>query len=152
VLPVLNALLQLQPRAPAAPWPHALREALTQVAPLVHPGSLILAISDFADESSTDEIEWSRLAAHAECRLFWITDRLEERGLPDGRFRGGLPGRLVPLDGAASRSKWQGHWQERRGRVQSLATSLRLPLTRLDTADPVERQLQGALHGAPAAA
>ena len=48
VLPLLEALLQSQPRAPGQPAPLALEEALRALLPLVRPGSQILAISDFA--------------------------------------------------------------------------------------------------------
>lgn len=141
VLPILNALLELQPRAPAQPAPETLNEALGALAPLVHPGSLILALSDFAGVNDVDEARWLRLAAHAECRLYFITDAIEERGLPDGKYRGGLPGRLWPLDGAALRARWQESFRQRSLRVQAISERLRTPLTRLDTAEAVEHVL-----------
>ena len=152
VLPVLTELLALQPRTPAMPAAHNLREALGMLRPLVHPGSLVLALSDFAEASSTDQPLWSALAAHAECRLFWITDRLEREGLPDGRYRAGLPRRLSALDGAASRPSWLAAWREREARVVALGQLLRLELTRLDTGTPAERALQPSLQEEPFAA
>ncbi|MFI4888962.1 MAG: DUF58 domain-containing protein [Steroidobacterales bacterium] len=152
VLPVLNELLALQPCSPAMPDTDNLREALRLLRPLVHPGSLVLALSDFAAASSTDQPLWSALSAHAECRLFWITDRLEREGLPDGRYRGGLPRRLAALDGAASRASWLAAWREREARVVALSQQLRLELTRLDTGIPVERALQPSVREAPFAA
>jgi uncharacterized protein (DUF58 family) len=146
VLPILTELLALQPRSPAMPVENNLRETLGQLRPLVHPGSLVLALSDFAEASSTDHSLWSALAAHAECRLFWITDRLEREGLPDGRFRAGLPRRLLALDGATSRPSWLAAWQEREARVAGLCQGLRLELTRLDTAVAVETAMQPSLR------
>jgi uncharacterized protein (DUF58 family) len=147
VLPILTELLALQPRSPAMPIANNLRETLSQLRPLLHPGSLVLALSDFAEASSTDQSLWSALAAHAECRLFWITDQLEREGLPDGRFRAGLPRRLLALDGAASRASWLGAWQERAARVAGLCQGLRLELTHLDTGVAVEIALQPSLRG-----
>lgn len=147
VLPVLTELIALQPRAPAMPMANNLREALLLLRPLVHPGSLVLALSDFGESSATDQSLWSSLAAHAECRLFWISDRLEREGLPDGRFRAGLPRHLLALDGAASRTAWLAAWQEREARVAGLGEKLRLELTHLDTGSSAEHALQPTLRG-----
>lgn len=152
VAPILGALLALQPSAPAVPAPENLNEELRLLAPLAHPGSLVLVLSDFADASGTGEVLWSRLAAHAECRLFWITDELEQHGLPDGRYRGGLPQRLLPLDGAAIRTRWLAAWREREKRVRGLAERLGLQVTRLDTANEVQGSLQPSLAKRPFAA
>jgi uncharacterized protein (DUF58 family) len=134
VLRIFNALLALQPRAPAPPQPQALQTALGMLVPMVHPGSLVLAFSDFADLGEPAEILWASLAAHAECRLFWITDALEQHGLPQGAFRGGVPGRLRPLDGASTRARWLDAWRQREARLTGLSERLRIQVTELDTA------------------
>lgn len=152
VLRILTELVALQPRQPAAPQPQNLREALGLLRPLLHPGSLVLSLSDFADAGGTGQAPWSSLAAHAECRLFWLTDRLEAEGLPQGRYRAGVPRRLAAIDGAASRAAWLAAWSEREARVNALAAGLRLELTRLDTALPAEESLQPSLRETPFAA
>lgn len=152
VLRIVAQLLALQPRKPAAPVEHNLRDALTLLRPLVHPGSLVLTLSDFSDATGTDPVAWSSLAAHAECRLFWVTDRLEAEGLPDGHYRAGLPRRLAAIDGASSRANWRAAWSARETRLQTLQSALRLDLTRLDTTTPVEQALQPALRETPFAA
>jgi uncharacterized protein (DUF58 family) len=152
VLPVLTEMLALQPQRPALPQPGTLQAGLQQLRALVHPGSLVLALSDFAADGGTEPSAWAPLAAHAECRLFWTTDALEREGLPDGRFRAGLPRRLVGLDGATSRAPWRAAWAARAARVQALAEGLRLELTALDTAIPAEQALQPALREASSAA
>lgn len=143
VLPILNALLALQPRAPALPKPQTFGEALRILQPMVHPGSLVLAISDFAAQGGADpaDVIWSTLAAHAECRLFWVTDALERSGLPGGKFRAGLPGRLWPLDGDRTRAPWLALWQRRAASLQALSDRLRLSLTRIDTDAVLAAQL-----------
>ena len=141
VLTVINALLHAQPRAPGAPIPKTLPAALGEIAPLVHPGSLVLAISDFAGLDDVGETAWAGLAAHAECRLFWISDALERSGLPAGKYRGGVPGRLWPIDGDSSRAAWLAAWAKRESRLTALAERLRLEITRLDTGGQLAVQL-----------
>lgn len=171
VLPVLNTLLELQPRAPArrsvtppsseedgAPFSRgagegrrlafgqtSLNHLSQELAPLVHPGSLVLALSDFAGVDQGSEVLWSGLVAHSECRWFWISDILERSGLPDGRFRGGWPDRILTMDGAGVRSAWQAAWRERTQRIESIAQRLRISLTQLDTGVEVERALEELL-------
>jgi uncharacterized protein (DUF58 family) len=133
VLPILNALIDLQPRAPGPPAPGTLRNAERALAPLVHPGSLVLAISDFAALDPSDRERWSDLSAHSECRWLWTTDPIERQGLPDGRFRAGNLRASLMLDGASVRAQWRRAWQERESRITSCAQDLRIALMRLDT-------------------
>jgi uncharacterized protein (DUF58 family) len=133
VLPILSALIDLQPRAPGPPAPDTLRKAERALAPLVHPGSLVLAISDFAALGPTDRERWSDLSAHSECRWLWTVDPVEQQGLPDGRFRAGNLRTSLTLDGAGVRASWRRAWQERESRITSYAQDLRIALMRLDT-------------------
>lgn len=152
VLPLLDALLTLQPREPAAGNPPCLLEGLRTLLPLVRPGSLILLLSDFAALDAALETLCSALAVSGDCRLFWITDTLEEHSLPNGRFRAGLPGRLRVIDGARERRGWQTAWREREARLAALSQRIAAPLLRLDTGEPVEDALRPLLQGRPTAA
>jgi len=145
VLPVLSTLLDLQPKAPA-PASDALHTGLKALAPLVHPGSLVLALSDFASlDAGRVEPQWAALSVHNEFRLFWVTDPLERQALPDGRFRVGIRGRSVAIDGATVRSAWLEKWRQREARLQHLAQGIRAPVTQLDTSEPVESVLRPLL-------
>jgi uncharacterized protein (DUF58 family) len=141
VLPVLGALVELQPRSPGAPQARSLEAALQTLVRLARPGSLILVLSDFAQLQPGSHALWSALAAHNTCRLFWISDPIEERALPNGRFRVGLPDRLRLLDGAHVRSRWLDSWRRRKTDVEGLARLLAAPLTRLDTRETVQNAL-----------
>lgn len=152
ILPVLNSLVDLQPRAPAPPRSETLGEMLRTALPLVHPGSLVLVLSDFSGAGEDLDPRWLSLGAHAECRLVWITDALEEQGLPDGRFRGGVPGWVRPFDGAAARNRWTEEWRTRARRVEVIAERLQGRPIRLDTAQRVEAVLPPLLRAAPYAA
>jgi uncharacterized protein (DUF58 family) len=152
VLPVLSALLAMQPRAPG-PASDGLGAGLRALTPLIHPGSLVLALSDFASLDTGSDAQWlGGLAVHNEFRLFWVTDPLEKQALPNGRFRIGIPGRSVSVDGAALRGAWVEKWRARESRVQQLAGSINASVTQLDTSEPVEVVLRTVLSGRRTAA
>jgi uncharacterized protein (DUF58 family) len=158
VLPVLGALQEMQPEGPG-PVSDGLTSGLRSLAPLIHPGSLVLVLSDYASlDSRADTMEsdstaqWAALAVHNEFRLFWVTDPLEKQALPNGRFRIGIPGRTVSVDGAAIRGAWVEKWRAREALIQQLATSIHAPVTQLDTSEPVEDVLRVLLSGRRTAA
>jgi uncharacterized protein (DUF58 family) len=152
VLALLDALLALQPRAPEADSQPCLLEGLRTLAALTRPGSLMLVLSDFAALDQDTEALFPALTSRGECRLLWITDTLEERALPNGRFRAGLPGRLRILDGERVRSSWQRTWREREARLAALSQRIGARLMRLDTGEPVEQALRALLQGQQTAA
>ena len=133
VLPVLQALVEAQPRAPGAPEPAALASALTTLRRLVKPGSLVFILSDFSGLDEAAQSGLAALAANCDCRLLWIVDPLESAGLPAGDFRVGLPGRLWWLSGERSRAPWRAAWALREQGLRDTARRLNLPLTRLHT-------------------
>jgi uncharacterized protein (DUF58 family) len=141
VLPVLEALVEAQPRAPGAPAPGSLGAALTSLRPLLQPGSLVLVLSDFSSLDGVAESALAGASLHNDIRLLWVTDPLESAGLPDGSFRVGLPGRLWWLDGARSRTPWHQAWATREHNLGDLAGRLNLPLIRLATTDAVADSL-----------
>ncbi len=146
MLPLLAALLESQPAAPGSAVEGNLDAALQALLPLVQPGSTVLLLSDFADAGEKTETLCAQLAAHGECRLFWITDPLEEQCLPDGRFRVGRPGRRARLvEGARLRESWLAAWREREASVQRLAERIVAPAARLDTAASAEETLRQLL-------
>lgn len=151
VLPVLGNLLELQPRAPSEVVLRS-QDMLHTLAPLVHPGSLVLAFSDFADLDAAGETLWSGLLSHSECRWFWITDALERHGLPTGRFRAGLPNRIWSFDGSGVRAAWLSAWAARQANIQQCAQRLRVALTQLDTGRRVDEAMQQLLHERKSAA
>lgn len=151
VLAILNALIELQPSAPAASTdrqPAPLRALI----PLVHPGSLILALSDFQSLDSDMEAHWTALSAHSDCRWLWIADPLEAHALPEGRFIAAFGGRTARIDGAAVRSTWLGAWAQRETRIDAFTSSRRIALTRLETCRNVIESLAASIHSSKTAA
>ncbi len=145
VLPVLQALVDSQPRAPGTPRHAGLHTALTALRPLLQPGSLVLLLSDFAKLDADLHDALATAARHSDCRLLWLTDPLERSGLPDGEHLVGLPQNLWWLDGSASRDAWLAAWSARESALTALAAQLNLPMVRLDTADALPDRLVALL-------
>jgi uncharacterized protein (DUF58 family) len=152
ILPLLNSLVDLQPRAPGAPALDGMQRALQALLPLVHPGSLVIAVSDFAGNRSTDTSLWSATAAHSECRWLWVTDPLERHLPPNVRLRAGSPQPVVLIDGASVSPKWLAAWQEREARIRSSAQSLGVELLEVETPQEVTESLAMRLRVPGAAA
>lgn len=145
ILPLLQALVELQPHAPGQPVSR-LEAGLTRLLPLLQPGSLVLLLSDFSRLDATVENALAAASRHNDLRLLHLFDPLEATGLPAGQFRVGLPGLLGWLDGDASRAPWQRVWQERETRIHTLADHLGLPVVPLSTADEVAVSLPPLLR------
>lgn len=148
VLPVLEALVDAQPRAPGLANGDGLQAALTTLRPLLKPGSLILLLSDFAGLDTVSEDILTGATAHNDLRLLWVVDPLESRGLPAGSFRVGLPGRLWWLDGEGSQESWHAAWQRREIKIKELATRLNAPLSCLTTQQPAIETMVAMLRDA----
>ena len=146
VAELLGSLLDGQPTAPAVPTKDNLAKALRRLAHLARPGSAIIALSDFANLDEECGALWSALAAHSESRLLWVTDDLEEQGLPGGRYRVGLPGRSLAIDGERVRAAWQRAWQEREARLNRLAQQSGTLVVRLRTRESVPEALRESLQ------
>lgn len=149
VLPLLEALVERQPRAPGAPTADGLHATLQTLQPLLRPGSMVLLLSDFGSLDQRCELLLATISARSDCRLLWLSDPLEASGLPRGQYRLGLPSRLWWLDGERSRHAWHAAWHDRARALATVARRLNLPLTPLSTAEPVSIALPRLLRGAP---
>ena len=152
LLQLLHALTQMQPRAVAATSDDQFSKGVHSLALLARPGSLVLAISDFANLGGVSQGDWARITRHADLRLLWVTDPLEQQGLPDGRFRIWSPVRCLTLDGRSTRAAWATRWHEREARVKELAQLAGSPLIQLDTHESPTDVLRGLLVARQAAA
>jgi uncharacterized protein (DUF58 family) len=147
VLPILRALIDLQPREPLGKMnPDPKEGLLRSLNALVRPGSVVIALSDFQSPDTQSQEQWSQLAAHSDCRWLWITDPLEEHALPKGRYLAGFDGRVAPVDGDSVRSAWLGAWALRAKRIAEIADALQIGLMRLDTGQNVVEALAATLH------
>jgi uncharacterized protein (DUF58 family) len=146
VLPVLEAMVEAQPKTPGVPGPGGLNAALNALRPLLQPGSLVLILSDFSAMDEASENILASISLRCDCRLLWMVDPLENTGLPTGHYRAGLPGSVWWLDGEDSRKAWQEKWTAREQSLNDLTRRLNLPLIRLDTPNPVTEALPPLLR------
>lgn len=146
VLPVLKALESAQPRSPGQPDPAVLGNVLGALHPLLQHGSLVLVLSDFSGLDERAESVLAACANHSDIRLLWITDPLEQSGLPTGAFRVGLPGHVWWLDGERCRTSWQKAWSARENKLKELSRQYKIPLTRLDSTQQVGQTLPELLR------
>jgi uncharacterized protein (DUF58 family) len=146
VLPILQALVEMQSRTPKAPEQSSLQTTFTALRHVIKPSSLVLVVSDFSGLDTASEHALSALATHSDCRMLWITDPLERTGLPAGTYRVGLPNRVWWLDGKKSHHPWHEAWQKRKHALTALSLRLNVPLISLDTADAVAETLPALLR------
>ena len=149
VLSLLKTLVELQPRAPIPPIPSLLDEGLARLVHVAHPGSFIPVLSDFHTLSNEGERSLRRLAQHNDVMLIQVFDPMEAETQPPGRYRLGVPGRLLNLDSAAAAERWRRTFTDRRNRLERLAARLGTPLISLVTdANPVKTLAWGLMrHG-----
>lgn len=146
VAELLGSLLDGQPTAPSPPTADNLTKALKRLGHLVHPGSAVMVLSDFASLDEECAALWSGVAARNESRLLWVTDDLEEQGLPSGRYRVGVPSRSFVVDADRLRPAWQRAWQEREVRINRLAQQSGTALVRLRTSESVPEALRTSMQ------
>lgn len=146
VLPILQALVEAQPRKPDIPVYGGLHNALTTLRPLLQPGSLVLVLSDYIGIDASLEETLASVTLHSDFRLLWISDPLEHAGLPAGTYRVGLPDRLWWMSGDSARNQWQQTWNMRAQKLQALALKFNLPLSRLSTGESVIESMAGLLR------
>jgi uncharacterized protein (DUF58 family) len=145
VLPVLEALVEAQPKSPDIPGTGSLNASLNALRPVLQPGSLVLILSDFSGLDEHTEIILASISLRCDCRLLWMVDPLEHTGLPPGHYRAGLPGQVWWLDGN-DRKAWQEKWTAREQRLNDMTRRLNLPLIRIDTGSPVTETLPPMLR------
>ncbi len=146
VLPILQALVAAQPRAPGKPVYGGLYNALNTLRPILQPGSLVLTLSDFIGIDATLEETLASSTLHSDFRLLWVSDPLEHEGMPAGRYRVGLPDRLWWMSGDSTRREWLHTWNLRAEKLQAMALNLNLPLSRISTQDVVVERMVALLR------
>ena len=110
VMPLLEAMVQLQPTAPGAVEPGCLDRALSRLVRLAMPGSLVILLSDFRGLDGAAERHLAALARHNDVILGLLYDPLEAEPPPAGRYQLGSGGGSLTLD--TSRAAVAGHWRK----------------------------------------
>jgi uncharacterized protein (DUF58 family) len=131
------------PRAEADP----LTQAMAALRRVVRPGSLLVLLSDFTDFSRAAQSYLAGIARHSEVMAVFVSDPLERRLPPPGRYR------LVSEEGemaidtflTGARADYQREFDERREALETFCQRYGLHLLALSTEDDPVRSLQQAL-------
>lgn len=108
VLPLLRAMVRLQPEAPGTLVAGRLDLALARLARLALPGSLVVIFSDFRELGDAAEKHFAALARHNDVIAAFLHDPLETAPPPAGRYPLGNGSRRMILD--TGRAAVAGHW------------------------------------------
>jgi uncharacterized protein (DUF58 family) len=146
VLPMLNALVEAQPKEPSLPDAESLASVMRMLQPILQPGSLVLILSDFSHLNENVENIIAACSAHSDIRLLAFSDPLEEQGLTKGTYWMGLPNQVWRINGATSHQAWQEIWQKHEKRLEIFSQSYRLPLTKLQTTQSMAEILPSLLR------
>jgi uncharacterized protein (DUF58 family) len=136
------------PRADAEP---PLTQAMAALRRVVRPGSLLVILSDFMDFSRSAQSYLAGMARHSEVMAVFISDPLERRLPPPGRYR------LVSHEGemaidtflAGARADYQRAFEERQEELEVFCQRYGVHLLALSTEDDPVRSLQQALGKRP---
>ncbi len=140
VLKLLHSLERRQPTAPGELRPGRLDRQLQRLQRIVHPGSLIIVLSDFQQMGEALETRLRALRQHNDLRIGFIADPLEAMPPKAGRLRLGTPSLRLTLDARSSklRQQWRQRFQQRFDRVGDCCRATGAKLVRFDTAnDPL---------------
>ncbi len=146
VLKLLHSLERRQPGAPGELRPGQLDRELARLQRIVHPGSLIVVLSDFLQMGETLETRLRALRRHNDLRIGFIGDPLESTPPDSGSWRLGTPARRLWLDAGAARlrAQWRQRFEQRFDHVAACcrATGSRLmPFWTADDPLPTLRRM-----------
>jgi uncharacterized protein (DUF58 family) len=147
LLPLLNALSEDPIPGEMGGYP-GLSAAAQHLARLVHPGSMVVLLSDFAGLTPADGAWLARLSCGNELLLIHIFDPLEVAAPPAGRYPvtdGELQGVLDTAD-ASLRKRWSQRFADHLALLEEMSRLHRLHLISLRTDQPVSEALSLGLR------
>ena len=151
VLPLLRAMVSLQPTAPGPLVPGRLDLSLTRMVRLAHPGSLIVILSDFREFGEGLDKHLGALARHCDVIAGFLYDPLEAAPPPAGRYRLGYGEQRLTLDTGRTTvaDSWVRQFQDHREMLRRLCRRHAVHLMEATTCDRPLRSLQFGLarHG-----
>lgn len=151
LLPLLASMVRLQPMSPGELVPGRLDRALTRMARLVLPGSLVVLLSDFQEMGGNTNELLGALARHNDVIAAFLYDPLEATPPPAGRYRLGANGQRLTLDFSETRmaERWIDHFRTHRESVRRLCRRHAIHFMEAATTDRPLRALQLGLqrHG-----
>jgi uncharacterized protein (DUF58 family) len=146
LLPLLRAMVRLQPERPDVAVPGRLDQALARLARLSHPGSLVFLLSDFRELGEAADKHLGALTRHNDVIAGFLYDPLEAEPPPAARYRLGSGNHRLILDTGqtAVAQQWVDLFLDHRENLRALCRRHRVHLMTVATSD---RPLQALQYG-----
>lgn len=147
LLPILRAMVNLQPTAPGNINMGRMDHSLARLSHIVRPGSLVMIFSDFREYGENAEKYLGTIAQHNDVIVAFLYDPLEATPPPAGFYRLGLNQQRLALD--TSRpvviKQWQEQFQSHRTKIRSLCSRHAIHFMEVATTDRMVEALRTGL-------
>lgn len=122
-------------------------QAMSSLRRVVRPGSLVVVISDFVGFARAAQSYLSSVARHNEVLAVFISDPLEQRLPPPGRYRIVSPDDELAIDtfGQAARADYRKEFERRKNELEAFCRRYGVHLMPMSTSDDPVATLQLAL-------
>lgn len=151
LLPMLQAMIQLQPSAPGNIAMGRMDHALARMSRMVLPGSMIVIFSDFREMGNEAEKHLSAMAQHNDVITAFLYDPLETTPPPAGLYRLGFNQQRLALDTrhASVIEQWHTQFQLHREIIRNLCMRHAVHFMEIATTDRMVHALRNGLtrHG-----
>ena len=151
LLQVLRSMVQLQPTKPGQIIAGRMDRALSCMARMALPGSLIIIFSDFRESGEAAEKHLSVMAQHNDVIAAFLYDPLETTPPPSGIYRMGINRQRVSVDTsqAATVAQWQDRFLQHRETIRNLCLRHSIHFMEIATQDAMVKALRTGLsrHG-----
>ncbi|MDP1559112.1 MAG: DUF58 domain-containing protein [Nitrosomonas sp.] len=147
LLPMLRALVNLQPTAPGNINIGRMDRSLTRLSRMVRPGSLVIIFSDFREFGDDAEKYLGTIAQHNDVMIAFLYDPLEATPPPAGFYRLGINQRRLSLDTSRSsvNEQWQRQFQDHRTKIRTLCNRHAIHFMEIATTDALVPALRAGL-------
>ncbi|SER07039.1 Protein of unknown function DUF58 [Nitrosomonas sp. Nm51] len=147
LLPMLQAMVQLQPTGPGELVNGRLDGALARMARIALPGSMIVIFSDFRELGNNAEKYLSALARHNDVISALLYDPLEAAPPPAGLYRLGVNQQRVTADTSRASviEQWQAQFKLHREKIRGICTRHAAHFMEIATTDRMVPALRSGL-------
>tara|TARA_R110002073_G_scaffold27244_2_gene88185 strand:- start:3756 stop:4673 length:918 start_codon:yes stop_codon:yes gene_type:complete len=147
LLPMLQAMVHLQPTAFGNINIGRMDRSLARMSRLVHPGSLVVIFSDFRELGVNAEKHLANIARHNDVIAAFLYDPLETTPPPAGLYRLGINQQRLSLDTGQSsvKKQWQKQFQNHRTKISDLCARHAIHFMEIATADKMVHALRTGL-------
>lgn len=151
LLPLLKAMIQLQPTKPGNIVFGRMDRALARMARIALPGSMVIILSDFRELGNDAEKYLSAMTRHNDVIAALLYDPLETTPPPAGFYRLGVNQKRVSVDTsrASVSEQWQTQFQFHRDKIRRICMRYAIHIMEIATNDSLVPVLRAGLtrHG-----